>query len=65
MWLIDGSKDLEPVFYKRNVEEMHLLFKKPTALFVADTIKKNYNVQFSYKASFFSTVSFLDRNLFR
>ena len=66
-WLNDCPNNFKPVFYKRYVDDIFVLFKKSehVQLFVNYMNSKQKNISFSYETEKDGAMSFLDVNIFR
>ena len=66
-WLNECPKHFKPVFYKRYVDDIFVLFKKPEhiQLFVDYMNSKHKNISFSFETEKDGKMSFLDVNVFR
>ena len=66
-WLNDCPNNFKPVFYKRYVDDIFVLFKKSehVQLFVNYMNSKHKNISFSYEAEKDGAMPFLDVNIFR
>ena len=66
-WLHDCPKRFKPVFYKRYVDDIFVLFKKPehVKLFVDYMNSKHKNIKFSFETEKDGKMPFLDVNVFR
>ena len=65
-WLKDYSKDFNPVYYKRYVNDTVVLFNKPEhAQYFLEYINKKYkNIKFSIETEINRSLSFLDIKIF-
>ena len=65
-WLNDCPNNLKPVFYKRYVDDIFVLFKKSehVQLFVNYMNSKHKNISFSYEIEKDGAMPFLDVNIF-
>ena len=66
-WLKDWPKDCKPVYYKRYVDDIFVLFNKPEhAQFILEYMnKKHKNMKFSIETEINGSLSFLDVKIFR
>ena len=66
-WLNDCPNNFKPVFYKRYVDDIFVLFKKSehVQLFVNYMNSKHKNISFSYETEKDGAMPFLDVNIFR
>ena len=66
-WLEDSPKDFKPVYYKRYVDDIFVLFNKTEhAQFLLEhRNKKHKNMKFSIKTEINESLSFLDVKIFR
>ena len=66
-WLKDYPKDFKPVYYKRCVDDILVLFNKPEhAQFFLEYMNKNYkNMKFSIETEINQSLFFLDVKIFR
>ena len=66
-WLNDCPEIFKPVFYKRYVNDIFILFEKPehVKLFVDYMNSKNKNIDFSFEREKDVQMPFLDVNVFR
>ena len=66
-WLIDCTEKSKPVFYKRYVDDIFVLFKKPEHVkpFVDYMNCKHKNINFSFETKKDAQMPFLDVNIFR
>ena len=66
-WLKDCPKDFKPVFYKRYVDDILVLFNKPehAQLFLEYLNKKHKSMKFSIETEINGSLSFLDVEIFR
>ena len=66
-WLNDCPNNFKPVFYKRYVDDIFVLFKKSehVQLFVNYMYSKHKNISFSYETEKDGVMPFLDVNIFR
>ena len=66
-WLKNCPKDLKPVYYKRYVDDIFLLFNRPEhAHFFLEYInKKHKNMKFSIETEINGSLSFFDIKIFR
>ena len=66
-WLKDSPKDFKPVYYKRHVDDVFVLFNKPehAQFFLKHINKKHKSMKFSIKTEISGYLSFLDVKLFR
>ena len=66
-WLNDCPNNFKPVFYKRYVDVIFVLFKKSKhiQLFVNYMNSKQKNISFSYETEKDGVMPFLDVNIFR
>ena len=66
-WLKDCPKDFKPVYYKRYVDDIFVLFNKPEhAQFFLEYInKKHNNMKLSIGTEINASLSFLDVKIFR
>ena len=66
-WLNDCPNNFKPVFYKRYVDDIFVLFKKSEhlQLFVNYMNSKHKNILFSYETEKDGPMPFLDVNIFR
>ena len=66
-WLKDCPKDFKPVYYKRYVDDIFVLFNKPkhAQFFLEYMNKKHKNMKFSIKTEIKGSLSFLDVRIFR
>ena len=66
-WLKDSKKNFKPVYYKRYVDDIFVLFNKPEhAQFFHECINKKYkNMKLSIEAEINGSLSFLDLKIFR
>ena len=66
-WLKDCPKNFKPIYYKRYVDDIFVLFKKPEhANFFLEYInKKHKNIKFSIETELNGSLSFLDVKIFR
>ena len=66
-WLNDCPNNFKPVFYKRYVDDIFVLFKKSehVQLFVNYMNSKHKNISFSYETEKDGVTLFLDVNIFR
>ena len=67
MWLKDYPKFFRPVYYKRYVEDMFVLFEKPEQVlrFVKCMNKRNKNIKVSFDSEQDNSFSFLDVKICR
>ena len=65
-WLKDCPKNFKPVYYKRYLDDIFVLFNKPEhALFVLEFLnKKHKNMKFSIEIEINGSLSFLDVKIF-
>ena len=66
-WLKDYRKDFKPVYYKRYVDDIFVLFNKPehVQFFLEYMNKKLKNKKFSIETEINGSLSFLDVKIFR
>ena len=66
-WLKDCPKNFKPIYYKRYVDDIFVLFTKPEhAQFFPKYInKKHNNIKFSTETELNGSLSFLDVKIFR
>ena len=66
-WLNDCPKNFKPVFYKRYVDDIFVLFKRPEHVkpFVDYMNSKHKNINFSFETEKDEQMPFLDVNIFR
>ena len=66
-WLEDCPDNFRPVYYKRYVDDIFVLFKKPEhlKLFVNYMNTKHNNIKFTFEAEKDGKLPFLDVNIFR
>ena len=66
-WLKDCPKDFKPVYYKRYVDDIFVLFNKPEReqFFLQYMNKKHKNMKFSIETEMNGSLSFLDMKIFR
>ena len=66
-WLNDCPDKFKPVFYKRNVDDIFVLFKRPEHVksFVDYMNSKHKNINFSFETEKDGQMPFLDVNVFR
>ena len=66
-WLKDYRKDFKPVYYKRYVDDIFVLFNKPEhAQFFLECMNKNHkNMKFSIETEINGSLSFLDVKIFQ
>ena len=66
-WLKDCPKDFKPVFYKRYVDDILVLFNTPehAQLFLEYINKKHKSMKFSIETEINGSLSFLDVEIFR
>ena len=66
-WLKDCPKDFKPVYYKRYVDDIFVLFNKPehAQFFLEYMNKKHKNMKFSIETEINGSLSFLDVKIFR
>ena len=66
-WLKDCLKNFKPIYYKRYVDDIFVLFNKPEhAQFFLEYInKKHKNIKFSIETELNGSLSFLDVKIFR
>ena len=66
-WLKDCPKNFKPIYYKRNVDDIFVLFIKPehALLFLEYINKKHKNIKFSIETELNGSLSFLDFKIFR
>ena len=66
-WLSDCPKDFKPVYYKRYVDDVFVLFNKPehAQFFLEYMNKKHKNMVFSIETEINGSLSFLDVKIFR
>ena len=66
-WLKDCPKDFKPVYYKRYVDDIFVLFNKPehAQFFLEYMNKKHKNMKFSIETEMNGSLSFLDVKIFR
>ena len=65
-WLKDCPKNFKPIYYKRNVDDIFVLFIKPehALLFLEYINKKHKNIKFSIETELNGSLSFLDFKIF-
>ena len=65
-WLKDCPKDFEPIYYKRYVDDVFVLFNKPEHLqfFLEYINKKHKNMKFLVETEINRSLSFLDVKIF-
>ena len=65
-WLNDCLEKFKPVFYKRYVDDIFVLFKRPEHVkpFVDYMNSKHKNINFSFETEKDEQMSFLDVNMF-
>ena len=61
-WLKDCPKDFKPVYYKRYVDDIFVLFNKPehAQFFLESMNKKHKNMKFSIETEINGSLSFLN-----
>ena len=66
-WLKDCLKNFKPIYYKRYVDDIFVLFKKPehVQFFLEYINKKHKNIKFSIETELNRSLSFLDVKIFR
>ena len=66
-WLKDCPKDFKPVYYKRYVDDIFVLFNKPehAHFFLEHMNKKHKNMKLSIETEINRSLSFLDVKIFR
>ena len=66
-WLKDCLKDFKPVYYKRYVDDIFVLFNKQEhgQFFLEYMNKKHKNMKFSMETEINGSLSFLDVKIFR
>ena len=66
-WLKNCPKDFKPVYYKRYVDDIFVLFNKPehAQFFLEYMNKKHKNMKFSIETEINGSLSFLDVKIFR
>ena len=66
-WLNDCPKKFKPVFYKKYVDDIFVLFKRPKHVkpFVDYMNSKHKNINFSFETEKDEQMPFLDVNVFR
>ena len=66
-WLKDCPKDFKPVYYKRYVDDIFVLFNKPehAQFFLGYINKKHKNMKFLSETEINGSLSFLDVKIFR
>ena len=65
-WLKDCLKNFKPIYYKRYVDDIFVLFKKPehVQFFLEYINKKHKNIKFSIETELNRSLSFLDVKIF-
>ena len=66
-WLKDCPKDFKPVYYRRYMDDIFVLFNKPehAQFFLEYMNKKHKNMKFSIETEMNGSLSFLDVKIFR